>query len=253
MTAKNFYTTSEAAELLAVSPDTVLRWVKAGKVRSHRTPGGHCRIPKESLALLLPRADRGSQVKAGSEQQAVYQYCWNFGVDGDTISEGCRNCVSYRSRARRCYQLRQVPQQFERLNLHCPMACAECEYYRLMKERGTGLLVVSRNRRLTEGLKHGLETPELTLRFAGSEYDCAAAIDKFRPDYVVVDCSFGTSHTREICQHLINDDRIPFTRIILTSKTSRVTDCRDGEIFGWISKPFSTQLLKDMIDRAANV
>jgi excisionase family DNA binding protein len=251
--AKDFYTTSEAAELLAVSPDTVLRWVKAGKVRSHRTPGGHCRIPRESLADLMPKLDGGAPVANGAVEQEVYQYCWNFGDGGDSISDGCRNCVSFRSRARRCYELRQIPQQFEHLNLDCPMSCAECEYYRLMKERGIGLLIVSRNRRLTEGLKYSPEVPELILQFAGSEYDCAAAIDKFRPDYVVVDCSFGTSHTREICQHLINDDRLPLTRIVLTSKTSRVTDCRDGEIFAWISKPFSIRMLQDMIHGTANV
>jgi len=251
--AKNFYTTSEAAELLAVSPDTVLRWVKAGKVRSHRTPGGHCRIPRESLELLMPKLDNGRRETKDTVRQATYCYCWDFGDNGGVISEGCRNCVSFRSRARRCYELRKIPQQFEHLNLRCPMACNECEYYRIMKERGIGILIISRNRRLTEGLKHRADNLELTLRFAGSEYDCAAVIDKFRPDYVVVDCSFGTSHTRELCQHVINDPRLPLTRIVLTSKSFRVTDCRDGEIFAWISKPFTTRLLQQMIDGAANV
>jgi excisionase family DNA binding protein len=251
--AKDFYTTSEAAKLLAVSPDTVLRWVKAGKVRSHRTPGGHCRIPRNSLEQLVPKLDNSRREEQAVLTQPAYQYCWDFGNGDGIISDGCRNCVSFRSRARRCYELRKIPQQFEHLNLECPMSCAECEYYRIMKERGIGALIVSRNRRLTEGLKYAPENPELALRFADSEYDCAAVIDKFRPDYVVLDSSFGTSHTREICQHLLNDPRLPLTRIVLTSKTSRVTDCRDGEIFAWISKPFTARLLQEMIDGAARV
>jgi len=201
----------------------------------------------------MPRFDNGRRETKVSVAEPSYQYCWEFGNGGGEISEGCRNCVSFRSRARRCYELRNIPQQFAHLNLHCPMACGECEYYHIMKSRAIGLLIVSRNRRLTEGLKYQNEDPGLTLRFAGSEYECAAAIDKFRPDYVVVDCSFGTSHTRELCQHLINDDRLPLTRIVLTSKTSRATDCRDGEIFAWISKPFTVQLLQQMIEGSARV
>ena len=36
---KNYLTTTQAAKLLSVSPDTVLKWVKAGKLQARRTLG----------------------------------------------------------------------------------------------------------------------------------------------------------------------------------------------------------------------
>ena len=49
---KDYYTTSEAARLLSVSADTVLKWVKADKIDSYRTPGGHARIPKAAVDAI---------------------------------------------------------------------------------------------------------------------------------------------------------------------------------------------------------
>lgn len=39
-----FFTPQEAAELLAVSKQTVLNWIKDGKISAERTAGGHFRI-----------------------------------------------------------------------------------------------------------------------------------------------------------------------------------------------------------------
>ncbi len=50
-----FYTTHEAAELLGVSLPTVVNWIKARRLKAHRTPGGHRRIPREALALFMVR------------------------------------------------------------------------------------------------------------------------------------------------------------------------------------------------------
>ena len=60
--AKDYFTTTEAANLLSVSPDTVLKWVRAGKIESYRTPGGHSRIPSEAVARLRVRVLVGVQV-----------------------------------------------------------------------------------------------------------------------------------------------------------------------------------------------
>lgn len=42
-------TTTEIANLCAVDPTTVLYWIKAGKLKSYHTPGGHNRVLKEDL------------------------------------------------------------------------------------------------------------------------------------------------------------------------------------------------------------
>lgn len=50
-----FYTTFEAAQVLGVSLPTVVNWIKARRLKAHRTPGGHRRIAREDLATFMLR------------------------------------------------------------------------------------------------------------------------------------------------------------------------------------------------------
>ncbi len=52
---QSFYTTFEAARLLGVSLPTVVNWIKARRLKAHRTPGGHRRIAREDLAGFMVR------------------------------------------------------------------------------------------------------------------------------------------------------------------------------------------------------
>lgn len=247
--AKDYYTTTEAARQLAVSPDTVLKWARAGKIASYRTPGGHARIPKQAVASLLPGGGAAQAVATNGRQELSYQYCWQFHAAGEAAKPECLDCVAYRSRAGRCYEMREIPEEFGHLRLHCQTTCAACDYYQLMQGRGTSALILTRSQSLQDALRAAANDTEVLLQFASSEYECAAIVEKFRPDFIVIDCSLGKSRTRELCQSLANDDRIPFTRIILASQTTDVQNCADGEIFGWIRKPFNYEQLKGCLSR----
>ena len=50
---KGYLTTFQAADILSVTPDSILKWIKSGKLKARRTPGGHYRIPRENVVLLL--------------------------------------------------------------------------------------------------------------------------------------------------------------------------------------------------------
>jgi excisionase family DNA binding protein len=50
---KKFYTIPEAAEICLVNRATMLRWVKAGRLKSFQTPGGHYRILMDDLEYFL--------------------------------------------------------------------------------------------------------------------------------------------------------------------------------------------------------
>ena len=52
---RRFYTTFEAAHALGVSLPTVVNWIKARRLKAHRTPGGHRRIAREELAGFMLR------------------------------------------------------------------------------------------------------------------------------------------------------------------------------------------------------
>lgn len=48
-----FYTTFEASRLLGVSLPTIVNWVKANRLKAHKTPGGHRRIARDDLIKFL--------------------------------------------------------------------------------------------------------------------------------------------------------------------------------------------------------
>lgn len=50
-----YYTTFEASRLLGVSLPTVVNWIKANRLKAHKTPGGHRRIARDDLIAFLRR------------------------------------------------------------------------------------------------------------------------------------------------------------------------------------------------------
>jgi excisionase family DNA binding protein len=48
-----YYTTFEASRLLGVSLPTVVNWIKANRLKAHKTPGGHRRIAREDMIVFL--------------------------------------------------------------------------------------------------------------------------------------------------------------------------------------------------------
>jgi excisionase family DNA binding protein len=241
---RKYFTTSQAAQLFEVSPDTVLK----GKIASYRTPGGHARIPRRAVETLLPTPPPTATPSLA--EPPPYHFCWEFHGRGGVVDKGCLDCVVYRSRARRCYEMRDIPEQFGLLKLHCANACENCSYYHIVHGQGTLVLIVTRNQRLVEQIRAESEGGDVSLRFASGEYECSAVLDQFRPDFVVLDCSLGASRVQELCRHLAGDVRIPFTKIILTSGSESVKDCYEGQIFGWIKKPFTFLQLRCCLGQA---
>ncbi len=48
-----YFTTFEASRLLGVSLPTIVNWIKANRLKAHKTPGGHRRIAREDLLNFL--------------------------------------------------------------------------------------------------------------------------------------------------------------------------------------------------------
>ncbi|OIO39730.1 MAG: hypothetical protein AUJ71_00045 [Candidatus Omnitrophica bacterium CG1_02_49_16] len=53
--ANQYFSTSEAAKICQVTPGSVIRWIKEGKLETAVTAGGHRRIPAASLLNLVKR------------------------------------------------------------------------------------------------------------------------------------------------------------------------------------------------------
>jgi excisionase family DNA binding protein len=55
--------TAEVAEILHVSPKTVTRWAKDGKLPHSRTLGGHRRFPAEAIEQLAKELIQVDQIE----------------------------------------------------------------------------------------------------------------------------------------------------------------------------------------------
>jgi excisionase family DNA binding protein len=55
--------TAEVAEILHVSPKTVTRWAKDGKLPHSRTLGGHRRFPAEAIDRLAKELVQVDQIE----------------------------------------------------------------------------------------------------------------------------------------------------------------------------------------------
>jgi len=246
---KEFLTTSQAARLLSVSPDTVLKWVKAGKIKSTRTLGGHFRIP---LAALERLANGGGDVSPDGALVEIpaYQYCWEYLARGGSVKRECRDCITYRSRSKRCYELRDLPEGMGCLRVYCESTCTECDYFNMVSGHGHTVILLGESRRFFRDWGHLENVEDLQIRFAESEYECSFIIEKFRPDYIVIDCSLGKKRTATVVRNLFNDARIPVVRIILASRTKQLKEYCDKQTCGWITKPFGIEQLRQCITGA---
>lgn len=241
---RQFLTTTQAAKILSVSPDTVLKWVKAGKLSAHRTLGGHYRIPHDALHMQPNKGVRVATVDLQAVQPA-HQYCWEFySVDGGMAGD-CLECITYRSRSRRCYEFADLPEGIGFLRLNCKTTCEECDFFQIVSEQSPNVMICSENDNIIKDSDKIDTCENMNMRVVGSEYECATLIETFRPDFVVVDCAIGNKRSRKFCSSLYNDSRIPVTRIILSSRTKQLKDYCDNEVFAWIKKPFTIQQLRE--------
>lgn len=53
-------TPGQVADLFRVDPRTVVRWAKAGRIPSFRTPGGHHRFRTSAVRPYLPQQPEGA-------------------------------------------------------------------------------------------------------------------------------------------------------------------------------------------------
>jgi chromosome partitioning protein len=63
-----FLNTDEAAKMLSVHPNTILRWIKGGKLPSSKI-GSQYRIPREAIENRISRAGRGKRIIAVANQK----------------------------------------------------------------------------------------------------------------------------------------------------------------------------------------
>jgi excisionase family DNA binding protein len=128
---KGYLTTFQAAEIMSVSPDAVLKWIKLGKITAYKTPGGHYRIAKREVESLVKRSEETVSTALNSTEKQ-FPYCWEFNGQKNCMAEDCENCLVYKARALNCFEMSDLPPEFGHLKHFCKSSCLACEYYSIV-------------------------------------------------------------------------------------------------------------------------
>jgi excisionase family DNA binding protein len=124
---KNYITTGEAAAIFDVEPDTVLRWIKSGEIPAIRTPGGHYRINRN---VFLTKMIKDTSTKDENETHSPLSYCWEYNSQSGIVRDECKDCIVYKSKASKCYELCNLPVAIGHAKLFCSETCKDCEYFK---------------------------------------------------------------------------------------------------------------------------
>jgi excisionase family DNA binding protein len=236
--ASKLLTTGQAAHVCSVTPDTILKWIRSGRLRARRTAGGHHRVARADLEHIL---QTGPVSPAGAAPAEVtgerrLRFCWEHKGAGRLL-DGCRRCVVYELRAQRCYDVVKRHPDLGHSRLFCKGSCEECDYYRHVRQQATNVLVVTDDADLAAALRGSRPAAPFNLELADCEYTCSAVVETFRPDFAVVDCSLGPERAADIVTHLSEDPRIPFVRVIVSGRADDLPDDCQRMIFARIDRP----------------
>lgn len=69
MSPSTLLTPREAAAKLGISYPALKHWILAGRIRTVKTPGGHHRVPLDSLEEFLPPAAKGTSPRISGRNQ----------------------------------------------------------------------------------------------------------------------------------------------------------------------------------------
>ncbi|MBD3170473.1 MAG: helix-turn-helix domain-containing protein [candidate division Zixibacteria bacterium] len=244
---RKMVSTGQAAKLCSVTPDTVLKWIKAGKIPASRTAGGHFRINREHLMAII---ESGELIESPEEADRKFRFCWEYYGDNDDIGGKCADCIVYRSRALRCYEVSKLSKDQGHAKAFCKSTCDDCEYFRVVQGQDLNILIITLNEKLGEGLKESSREAAFNIRVTDNEYEGSMIVENFRPDYAVIDMEIGENRCAEIAKHLSSDPRIPFVKIIVSGQIEELpADC-EGMVFATINADFTLKDLKKLIGTA---
>ena len=248
-------TTGQAAKLCSVTPDTVLKWIHSGALPARRTAGGHHRIDQQDLTQFVGptrqnEVDKEPAPVEPSETSSTH-YCWEYNNGGE-VPAGCQECVVYKMRAQRCYEVAKLEPEIGHTKTYCEGDCLDCDYYRHVHLQGTNVMVLTEDEELIQKLKGEKNEAPYSLEITECEYSCSALVDTFRPDYVVVDCAFGPERSGDICNHLAQDPRLPYVRVVMAVNEGMFPTGCDKNIFARMQRPFDVSDITECIHRAQN-
>jgi excisionase family DNA binding protein len=229
--SRTLLSTGQAAELCAVTPDTVLKWVKKGKLPASRTAGGHYRIALPDLEPFMAdfgqKADasgdrpasgsegpRGVSPQDGAEENQENLSCWEYLAEDGEIRHACKQCVVYRVRATRCFLMAGLETDVGHARQFCEGSCEDCVYYRRLQGLSTQVIFITADEELVARIEWRHEDP-VALRFARNGYEASAIIQDFQPEVMIIDLEGLPDQGMGLLDSIAADPRLPRVRVVL--------------------------------------
>ncbi len=247
---RDWLSTGQAAELCAVTPATVLNWIRTGKLDGVRTPGGHYRVRREKLGPIIARrrsAFRPNGKSAGTSPLRCWEYLSREGV----VRDECTDCVVYKVRATWCFQIATLGLDTGHSRRFCPTSCDDCAYYRRVKGIPTNVLIVSADTDLLEQLRSE-PADDVVLRFARNAYEASSVVEDFLPAFAVVDLDTPAAREGGLLESLNRDPRLPGLKTVVAVGQGRGKQRsflrKTRTIAGRIEKPFGLNQIRAVIE-----
>ena len=158
-----------------MTPDTVLKWIKKGRLRAVRTAGGHNRIDTRDLdPFIVSPINREAPLPATRSVAEPVETppgprCWEHLSSAGEIREDCRQC---------------------------------------------NVLFISSDEELQSRLACA-DDSRVAIEFAKNAYEASSVIQHFRPTFVIIDVSGVQAWDTDLLDSLAEDPRLPGLKIIL--------------------------------------
>jgi excisionase family DNA binding protein len=241
-------TTGKAARLCSVKPDTVLKWIKKGRLRASRTAGGHYRVEERDVTSLL--TDDHTRDEAWEQHSALCSRplrCWEYMSHGPGTE--CKDCVVYQVRATFCFRMTNVVKGSGHSEHFCTGVCQECPYYRRVHGMPTNVLVITRDEALIQELAKRT-SDAIDFRFARRGYDASAIVAVFRPAFVVFDQALLETVGAGLLEDLVADRRTAGVRILVAVRNGTLgCRIRNRAIYAAVEEPFHADEIVSIINR----
>jgi excisionase family DNA binding protein len=248
---QEWLSTGQAAKCCSVAPDTILKWVKKGKLRARQTAGGHYRIHRDDLRPLILSRREGPAPGAPGMAGGAPLRCWEYFGRGGQASEECRECIVYRSRTSWCFHMVERARGLGHSGTFCLESCGECPYYQRVTGSATRVLVVTRDRSFRACLEEGGDE-RIRLRFAEDGYEASAVIHDMRPAFVVLDHDLLKDGETALLDRLASDARLPGVRVVLAARKGRLrrakAEVANQIVVRILEKPFGLGRIAAVID-----
>lgn len=236
------------ARLCSVKPDTVLKWIKRGRLAATRTAGGHHRVDQRHLTPFLPTIAGGKGNPTLPESPPAPLRCWEY-LGSGTVREECKQCIVYQIRAGLCFQVVNLPCGAGQAKRVCASSCEECVYYRRVTGQATNVLVITGDPALIAELR-AAKDERVSVRWARNAYETSTLVAEFRPAFVLVDEDVVAVAGDGLVESLLNDPRVPGLKVILgisRKARNRTHTISHPSVIATLEKPFGASRIADVI------